>query len=477
MAHAYRWMTVDRVTTTVLTFSGNVVLARLLTPYDFGLLAMVAIFTAIAYNASGCGLSDGLINKSDPTERDYSTVFVFNAAMGLGFAILFILCSGLVANFFEQEALRGIMIAIGICFFFQTLSFTQETRMRKEMNFKKIAIVHILANTCAIALGITLAATGYSYWGLVSCRVFLSVFLFVFYIIATKWLPRLAFDSRSFHQLFGYGVNLMWAYILTTVSRYISMTALGKQSSAASGLYSQAQKMEEVPFNLTDSIFNWPFFSVLSNEHKPFRRALMSTQMFQWLCLLNVTLGMLLMLLSSPGFMMLFGPKWQGAVPVFRVLVIMGIAMSLKFFFQTVMKTHSRTALVRNLTIVEVIVQLGLLAIAFPYGIIAIAWSQAAAIIFIMLLHAYYYMKLEQLSLSKTLSLAFSPLGVPVVSFVIAGVGYWLWNHQIPSWLNCLGIVTVFIGSAIVLWEMFPTPVYKRYRATFVKAVSRWKRH
>ena len=82
MSGVYKWSAIDRVCNSVMTFTGNVILARILSPYDFGLLAMTAIFVAIAYNVSGCGLSDGLIKKAHPTDRDYSTVFVFNLVFG-----------------------------------------------------------------------------------------------------------------------------------------------------------------------------------------------------------------------------------------------------------------------------------------------------------------------------------------------------------------------------------------------------------
>ena len=91
MSGVYKWSAIDRVCNSVMTFAGNIILARILTPYDFGLLAMVAIFVAIAYNISGCGLSDGLIKKTNPTDKDYSTVFVFNLAFGLFFCVIFIL--------------------------------------------------------------------------------------------------------------------------------------------------------------------------------------------------------------------------------------------------------------------------------------------------------------------------------------------------------------------------------------------------
>ena len=126
----YKWTAIDRICNSVMTFGGNILLANLLSPSDFGLLAMVAIFTALAYNISGCGMSDGLINKENPSDRDYSTVFFFNVSTGVVFCIAFIASSSLIADYFGYEELKGIMIAIGICFFFQSMCLIQETKMR-----------------------------------------------------------------------------------------------------------------------------------------------------------------------------------------------------------------------------------------------------------------------------------------------------------------------------------------------------------
>ena len=178
----YKWSAIDRVCNSVITFTGNIVMARLLTPDDFGLLAMVAIFTAIAYNLSGCGMSDGLIHKAKPTERDYSTVFVFNGAFGLFFAIVFSAVAHPLSLFFERPQIEGIMYAIAVCFFFQTLSFTQETRMRKNLDMKRMCIVRLSATITSLVVGIVLILMGYGYWGLVSTHIFLSFFLFVYYV-------------------------------------------------------------------------------------------------------------------------------------------------------------------------------------------------------------------------------------------------------------------------------------------------------
>lgn len=463
-ANVYKWSTIDRVCNTVITFGGNIALARLLSPDDFGLLAMVAIFTSIAYNLSSCGMSDGIIKKLNPTPADYSTVFTFNMVSGLVFSALFILAARPIARFFDQPALVGIMTAIGVCFVFQVMWFVQETKLRKMLDMKKIAIVRVSASVSAVGLGIFLAATGYGYWGLVSCRVFLSFFLFVYYVMATRWIPRPRFSRASFVEMFGFGVNLMLAYIVNQVSRNINTFVLGRFNPADSGLFSQAQKMEEVPYSMVDTIINSSFFAIISNEAERERRRALSTQMLGWITTITVTVGLLLTLLAGPGFHLLFGSKWDGAVPVFRILIFFGIGSAIKYYFQAVMKSYGHTRRILLFTIVEIVIQLGLLAALFRLGMIWIAWTQVAGVVLVLVCYALEYCRIEQIKFRKMVNIAVRDLGVPLSAFAATAAGYWLWDGVLNSFLSCLLTVSCFAAFALLLWELHPNPLYLRYR-------------
>lgn len=469
MSGVYKWSAIDRVCNSVMTFAGNVILARILTPYDFGLLAMVAIFVAIAYNISGCGLSDGLIKKANPTNRDYSTVFVFNLVFGIFFCVIFILLSQPIATYFGYQELRNIMWAVGICFVFSAMTFTQETKMRKELDMKRMAIVRLSATATSLFLGIYLAIAGYGYWALVSTRIFLSVFLFVFYVIISRWLPKLAFYKDSFKEMFGYGVHLMFSYIFTQIGRNINAAVIGQYSSAESGIYSQAQKMQEVPYAITESVFNWPFFAVLSNECDESKRKILAQNMLGNMIFINVFLGCLLLLLSSPGFQLLYGAKWIGAIPVFRILIVFGICSSLKYFFQTVMKTYGMTKVIRNLTFVEVLLQLALLAIFYKYGIFVIALTQVVASFVIMMWHGFYYKKIEEISAFRVLAISLKQAIVPGTALLVTGIGYYFWDTKVSNLLNCVLVLILYTIVSIVILEKTKQPIYMQYRNKILK--------
>jgi len=464
----YKWSAIDRVTNSVMTFTGNIVLARLLDPSEFGLVAMVAIFTAIAQNLSSCGLSDGLIHKLHPTERDYSTVFVFNAVMGIVCGAALALAGWPLSVFFKHPQIQGIMIALGICFFFSTMCFTQETRMRKELEMKKMCIVRLSATASATILGIFLAVKGFGYWALICTQSVLSVFLFFYYVLASRWFPKIAFYTKSFREMFGYGVHLMVAYVAVMISRNISTAFLGRFGSpAASGFFSQAQKLEEVPFSFSETVFNWPFFAVLANEDDEDRRQILMKQMHQRLWVLNITIALLLLMVSWPAFNLLYGSRWDCAIPVFRLLLIYGSAASMMAFYQTVMKVWNRTRLVRNLTCMGMALQVGLLAVTLIMGVSIemVAFSQVCATVIITCFHAVFYIRVRGIGILTFFGEVFRPMAVPAVASLITVAVAWMWYFRVSPLLNCILIVSVFVIAAVVACAVIKPPYYPALRA------------
>lgn len=466
----YKWSGIDRVLNSMMTFGGNIVLARLLDPSDFGLVAMVAIFIAIAQNISGCGMSDGLIHKHQPTERDYSTVFVFNAAFGLFFGVSFILLGRPLALFFGREAIQPIMMVIGVCFFFQTLCFTQETRMRKELDMKRMAIVRLSATASATAAGIFMAATGWGYWALVMTHSGLSVFMFIYYLLVSRWIPRFRFYRDSFKEMFGYGVHLMVAYVFNQIGRNINTSVLGKFASpAASGIYSQAQKLEEVPYAITEAVFNWPFLAVLCNEQDMTARKGLCSQMHRRLWLINLVIGLLMLVVSLPAFNLLYGPKWDAAVPVFRLLILFGISSSIKLFYQTVFKAYNRTRLVRNLTFIEVVLQLGLLTIALLChgSIMTVALTQVLASVIMLVVSAGWYVHIVEIPGSIVTGEFFRTAVEP---FIAAGITFalsYLWQGASP-FLGCLFTGIAFAAGFLGVCTI-TRPPYFALMITYIK--------
>ncbi|MCM1070149.1 MAG: oligosaccharide flippase family protein [[Clostridium] fimetarium] len=473
-AKVYKWSLIERISVAALNFGGNIVLARMLTTADFGLLAMIAIFIAIAQDISGCGLADGLIHKTKPTDDDYSTVFVFNTAFGLFFGLSFFIGAPLVAGFFGHEELIAIMRILGVCFFFQSMGFVQETRLRKELAMKKMCFVKVGSTLTAITLGIILAALGLGWWALVSTQIFLLLFTFCYCLIATRWFPRVKFSKQSFKELFGFGFHLAIAYISNVIGKNVNTFLLGKFfTPAASGLYYQGAKLANVPFQVSDQSVNNSFFVVASNESTPDSQRSLIRNMFSMVVGINSALLFLLLVIAGPAIIALYGSKWAASIPMFRILAVAEFLFCIKSFFQAVCKVHGSTVFVRNLCVIQVIVQILLLAltIAFFRDILVIVWVQVACEFFSVAVYAVKFRKLTQQPLSSICMAAFRSIGLPVLGaiFAVAAVAAVDALVTLPAIVNCVIIAVVYAVSVIGAGEVTRPMVYVALRNHFLK--------
>ncbi len=453
----YKWSLIERATGAVLNFGGNIVLARLLTTADFGLLAMLSLFIAIAQDLSSCGLSDGLIHKHNPTPRDYSTVFVFNAGFGLLFGLSFFFGAVPLARFFGHQELVGIMRVLGVCFFFQTMTFVQETKLRKELEMKKICFVKVGATLTALTFGITLAALGFGYWALVCTQILLFFFIFVYYLAASRWFPRIGFSTESFKEMFSFGIHLVLAYIGNIIGKNINTFVLGKfYAPATTGVYYQGAKLANVPFAVSESSINPPLFVLASNEDDKIVRRRVISEMLGVVIGINCTLLFLMLVVAGPAVAALYGSRWSGAVPVFRILALFECVYCVKAFFQTTCKVYGRTVFIRNMSFAEVGLQLLLLAVFFHHGILWIAWTQVGAALASTAVYALLFSRLTEQKLRSIIATAARSIWLPGLAMV-ASIGAAVAVSsliEIPVLAMCaiIGIVyaVAFIGAGEV---------------------------
>lgn len=473
-AKAYKWSIIDRVSVAALNFGGNIILARMLTTADFGLLAMIAIFVALAQDISGCGLADGLIHKAHPTREDYSTVFVFNVAFGLFFGLSFFFGAPLVAAFFGHEDLKIIMRVLGVCFFFQSMSFVQETRLRKELATKKLCLVRIGSTLTALTIGVVLAAMGFGWWALVSTQILLLFFTFAYCVIATRWFPSIAFSKKSFKELFRFGIHLVIAYISNVIGRNVNTFLLGKFfTPAASGLYYQGAKLANVPFQVMDQSVNNTFFVVASNETQQESQRSLIRNMFAMIVGINGTLLFLMLIIAAPAIITLYGDKWAASIPFFRILAITEFLFCLKSYFQTVCKVYGDTVFVRNLCIAQVAAQLLLLtlSIIFFRDILVIVWIQVACELLSVVVYVFKFRKLTRQTISSTIAASCHSLWLPLLGAICAVAAVVAVDSlfSAPPLVNCLVIILTYGISVIGAGEISKPRVYVALRDHFMK--------
>lgn len=390
--NVYIWSGIDRLGTAGISFLCNIVLARLLSTDDFGIVGMVAIFFSIAYSFTDCGLSDGLIKMEAPQKEDYGTVFVFNLSVGTIIALLFIIIAYPIASFFNENKLISVIQMLGIALLLHSMTFVEETRLRKELKMRYLAIVKLISSFLASLCSIGMALHGWGYLSLVYLQIFIPLFVLLGFIFITHWRPLFYFNKQTFKILWGYGHHLLITFFINQTGRNLNSFILGKTSTAHTvGLYAQAQKLQEVPMMIIDSIICNTSYPVLSNISNPAKKTEFIKKLTRRVILINISVTTLLYIVAPYLIRLFYGAKWEMAIPIFRALLVVGLLLLTKSFLQTLLKSYGAFSKIKLLAFIEISIQITLILITFKHGIYAIIGGQISTLAISIILHYIFF--------------------------------------------------------------------------------------
>lgn len=309
------WSGLDNVTQYVVTFLVGLVLARLLTPDDYGLIGIIAIFTTVSNTIINGGFQNALIRKKAPTEDDYSTVFHINATVSIVLYVILFLASPLIAKFFSREELVPLIRVASITIVIGSFAIVQRVWLTKRLDFKTQMKISLTSAVTSGVAGIVMAIAGFGVWALVCQHIVSSLvgtFLLWFY---SKWIPRFKFSTQSFKELFGYGWKLLAGRILDTVWQELYQVVVGKFYSPASlGHYTRSKQFAKLfSSNLTQVVqkVTFPVLSEIQDEQERmlagYKRIIKDTMYISAICMF--ALGAV----SEPLLYVLIGPQWHTA--------------------------------------------------------------------------------------------------------------------------------------------------------------------
>lgn len=320
------WSAIDRFGVVLLQFVINLVLARLLTPDDFGLVGMILIFVVVSQTLIDSGFGSALIQKLNPTQADYSTVFWWNLLFSILLYAIIYLFAPSVANFFHNQELEPLLRVIALVIIINSFSLVQKARLKKSLSFNKIAITDIISYSISAVIAFYLAKQGMGAWSLVFMQISNALISAILFWSVAQWTPSWNFSLTSLKNLFSYGGFLLIANMMQDVCTHIQGVVIGRNFSAAhTGLYTQAKKMDEVASMTIPAIFCnvlFPVYSEYQNDKQQLCELLgKNTRLVAFIVF---PLMMLLIIIAEPLFNMLYGEKWLDAVPYFQILCIGG---------------------------------------------------------------------------------------------------------------------------------------------------------
>lgn len=415
------WSFIERFGTQFIMLITQIVLARLLLPYDFGLIGMLTIFIAISQVFVDSGFGSALIQKQDTVNKDYSTVFLCNIIVSVILYFILFFSSPIVAKFFNQSELESLLRFIGLVLIFNSLGVVQFARFRKALNFKIIARASLYANVLAAVAGISLAYFDYGVWALASQMVLLYLFRALFFWMYSDWRPSFEFSLTSFKELFNFGYKLLLSGLLDQIFQNIYLLVIGKLYTANDlGYYTQAKKMQDVPVVTLASIVGsvtFPAFSRIQDDKEKLLigfRKILKLQVF-----INFPLMIGLAVVANPLFLYVLGEKWLFSVQYFQLLCISGMLYTLHTTNLSILQVKGRTDLFLKLEVIKKIITVIAIIIGMNWGILGLVYGRVISSFIAFFINAYYSGQLLEYSIINQLKDLYPALIISIIMGVI----------------------------------------------------------
>jgi teichuronic acid exporter len=365
------WSFIDSFANQAILFVIGIVLARLLTPKEFGLTGMIVIFTAVSQSFIDCGFSQALIRKTNCSQEDYSTVFYFNFVVGiLCYLVLFFL-AGPISSFFHEPRLSALVRVSGINLVINSVGLIQRTILTKNVDFKLQTKISVISSIGSGVVGISMAYLGFGVWSLVWKTVSQNLVTTALFWLWNKWRPIMAFSARSFREMFGFGSKLVVSGLIDTVYRNVYYLIIGKFFSAADlGFYTRANDFRNIPSTNLTNIIGRVCYPVLAHMQRDdrqlksgYQRLIKSTTFISFVLMIGMAS------VAKPMVLVLIGEKWLPSVPYLQLLCFSGMLYPLQALNLDMLQVKGRSDLFLKMVMIRKLLAAPTIIIGVFFGI------------------------------------------------------------------------------------------------------------
>ncbi|MDP4289961.1 MAG: lipopolysaccharide biosynthesis protein [Bacteroidota bacterium] len=438
------WSFIDQFSSQGISFLLGVILARILSPSDYGLIAMLEIFTAVANSFINSGFGTALVQKIDRSETDFSTVFFFNMGASLFFYFLLFFSSPLIASFYKSPQLELITKIVALNFVINALTIVPRTILTINVDFKTQTKISIISVIVSGIVGITMAYTGFGVWALVTQGLVAASTQAVLFIYFIRWKPTLIFSNISFKTLFGFGSKLLASGLLDTVYTNIYSLVIGKKFLAADlGFYARAKQLQSLPAqNITNILqrVTFPIFCSIQNEENRMIDAY--RRLIRMAAFIVFPLMFLLVLVAKPLILILLTEKWLPAVGLFQILCFAGMWYPIHAINLNILEAMGRSDLFLKLEIWKKAIGVSVLIITIPIGLKALVWGQVFTSCIGLYLNTYYTGKYYNYGIASQLKDIYMFL---LISLVLCG------TFLFASTFIVSNVLKLFVGAVVYI--------------------------
>lgn len=466
------WTALQKYSKMIIQFISGIILARLLTPFDYGCIGMLSIFMVLAETFIDAGFGSALIQRKRPTQEDYSTIFWWNLGMAfVMYAVLFF-CAPAISRFYKIPLLCDVLRVEGLVLFIYSLNIIQRNQLKKKLNFKLLSIISISTSIIALCITIIMAYKGFGVWALVAQNLIVAAIPSLFFWFYVQWRPKMVFSWQSLKDLFSFGVYMFLTHLVNRFGQQFQGLLIGKvYNPSTMGYYSKAYGLEKLASTSISQVMTqvtYPLYAEVQDDKEKMQS--MVKRLTMTLSYITFPLMFILLLCAKPVFVLLYSERWLQSVPYFQVLCIAGLAYCLQSVnLQTISAIgKSRTMFLWTLfkRIIGIGMVVGGLAVwgmkGLLFGMVLNTWFSYFVNIGLVSKHIGYKWWRQLLDL---MPVTVASVATALISF---GVGYLLKLNMYPD-----GIVKFLVYVAIYLGWSF---IFKPEAYTYFLSILPFKK-
>jgi len=441
-AKGIAWGAVNNVATQVLNLVFGIVLARKLSTEDYGLLALLSIFIALAGCIQAAGFTQALANLKTPTHRDYNAVAWFNILAGCSMFVVLFFCAPLIAKFFDQPLLTDVSRLVFLTIPISAVGIVPNAKLFIELRIREQTIAGTTGLLVSGGCGVWMACNGWAYWSLAWQQIVFSVVAMVIKFYYTHWLPTFPVDFRPIRKMFRFSSKLLLTNLLTVTSQNVLTFILGKLLPISTvGQFSQANKWNTMAYSFISGTMGsvaLPVFTKAGDDAG--RQERVFRKMLRFTAFLAFPLMFGLAFVAHEFILLTVGPKWEPCVPLLQILCIGGAFFPIQSLYQNYIISRGRSDLYLRIVALQILLQTGITLSLASQGItVMVTAFSVLSVIFT----AFWHFALRRIHPLGTLEVLKDIIPFLAIAILVMQASYHLTLSIDSLWLLLLARIVI----------------------------------
>lgn len=448
------WSFAENLSQQGIQFVIGVLIARVLSPSDYGMVGMLAIFTAISQTLINSGFSTAIVRKTDRTQTDLSTAFWFNMAVGLALYFILFLSGPLIARFYNEPLLSDLIKVTALTLILNSLCIVQQALFTIKMDFKTQAKISVTASLVTGITGVAMAYNGFGVWSIVWPGVAGGAVRCVMLWVSSKWRPDKVFSKRSFRELFSFGSKLLVSGLIDTLYNNIYPIIIGKKFSATDlGYYTRADGYSQLPATTITNVMQrvtFPMLCEIQNDMSRLERVYRQLLRLSAFVVFPAMVG--LAALAEPLIRFMITDKWLMCVPYLQILCFSLMWYPIHAINLNLLQVKGRSDLFLKLEIIKKIIGILTIIIAVPFGIMWMCVGKVISSILCLIINTYYTGKLIRVGFIKQMGDLLPILMLSLFNgAVVLGISCLINNTALQVIIGLITGVVIYTTTAYIL--------------------------